>query len=61
MAVKFFVNGAPQPGLEKTGPEWWNRLYRNLGNWKFEDVTEKAGLQGRGYGMGAAAADLCYN
>ena len=54
----FFVNGAPQPGLEKTGPEWWNRLYRNLGNWKFEDVTEKAGLQGRGYGMGAAAADF---
>src|ERR1700712_503610 len=22
------------------------RLFRNLGNWKFEDVTEKAGLRG---------------
>ena len=24
------------------------RLFRNLGNWKFEDVTEKAGLSGSG-------------
>lgn len=54
----FFVNGAAQPSLEKSGPEWWNRLYRNLGNWKFEDVTEKAGLQGEGYGMGAAVGDF---
>ena len=27
----------------KTGP---NRLFRNLGNWKFEDVTEHAGVAG---------------
>ena len=53
----FFVNGASQPSLRKTGPEWWNRLYRNLGNWKFEDVTEKAGLRGEGYGMSATAGD----
>jgi enediyne biosynthesis protein E4 len=54
----FFVNGAPQPSLKKSGPEWWNRLYRNLGNWKFEDVTEKAGIKGEGYGMGAAVGDF---
>lgn len=54
----FFVNGAPQPSLKKNGPEWWNRLYRNLGNWKFEDITQKAGVMGEGYGMGAAAADF---
>lgn len=53
----FFVNGAHQPFLKKTGPEWWNRLYRNLGGWKFEDVTEKAGLRGEGYGMSATAGD----
>src|SRR5712692_9784214 len=48
----FFVNGAKQPGLKKPDPTWWNRLYRNLGQWRFEDVTEKAGLRGEGYGMG---------
>ncbi len=53
----FFANGAPQPSLIKDGPQWSNRLYRNLGDWKFEDVTEKAGLAGRGYAMGVAAAD----
>lgn len=53
----YFLNGAPQPSLVKPGPEWWNRLYRNLGGWRFEDVTEKAGLQGEGYGMGVAAGD----
>ncbi|MGQ9917660.1 MAG: CRTAC1 family protein [Bryobacteraceae bacterium] len=53
----YFLNGAPQPSLVKSGPEWWNRLYRNLGGWRFEDVTEKAGLAGEGYGMGVAAGD----
>ncbi len=53
----YFLNGAPQPSLVKPGPEWWNRLYRNLGGWRFEDVTEKAGLAGEGFGMGAAAGD----
>lgn len=53
----FFANGAPQPTLRKPGLEWSNRLFRNLGGWKFEDVTEKAGIAGEGYAMGAAAAD----
>jgi enediyne biosynthesis protein E4 len=35
-----------------------HRLFRNLGNWKFEDVTEAAGVAGDGrYGMGVACAD----
>ncbi len=34
-----------------------DRLYRNRGNGTFEDVTEKAGIHGRAYGMGAIAAD----
>jgi hypothetical protein len=33
-------------------------LYRNLGNWKFEDVTARAGLDRRGWGMGVSAADF---
>jgi hypothetical protein len=53
----FFTNGAAQPSLAKNGPEYHNRLYRNLGGWKFEDVTARAGLAGAGYSMGVAAAD----
>lgn len=60
----FFVNGAqlslPQPDghePDKSDPRFWNRMYRNLGGMRFEDVTERLGLQGRGYGMGAAVAD----
>jgi hypothetical protein len=53
----FFANGAPQPSLVKTGPEYSNRLYRNLGNLRFEDVTGRAGLSGEGYAMGTAAGD----
>ncbi len=54
----FFTNGADLPSLQKTGPKYWNRLYRNEGNMKFRDVTEDAGLAGEGYSMGAAAADF---
>lgn len=53
----YFVNGAKLPELKKTGPQFWNRLYRNNLDGTFSDVTEKAGVQGTGYGMGAAVAD----
>jgi hypothetical protein len=53
----YFTNGATIPSLEKSSPKYWNRLYRNLGNWKFRDVTEEAGVAGAGYSMGAAVAD----
>ncbi len=60
----FLVNGAPlgdptPKGTipQKTGPEYWNRLYHQKSDGTFEDVTEKAGLQGKGYGMGVAVGD----
>jgi hypothetical protein len=60
----FFVNGAaladplPKGGSpDKSEPRYWNRLYRNTGRGAFVDVTEKAGLEGRGYGMGVAVGD----
>jgi hypothetical protein len=60
----FLVNGAPlgdpTPKVtipQKTGPEYWNRLYRQKSDGTFEDVTERAGLQGSGYGMGVAVGD----
>jgi hypothetical protein len=53
----YFANGASLPSLEKTSPRFWNRLYQNVGGFRFQDVTEKAGVAGAGYSMGAAAAD----
>ena len=60
----FLVNGAllkdPTPKGEiprKTSPKYWNRLYHQKADGKFEDVTERAGLQGSDYGMGAAVGD----
>lgn len=53
----FFTNGAAIPSLKKTGPEYWNRLYRNNSDGTFTDVTRRAGLEGIGYSMGVAVAD----
>jgi hypothetical protein len=35
-----------------------NALYRNEGGWSFTDVTEKAGVAGKGFGFGCSAADF---
>jgi hypothetical protein len=60
----FLVNGAPYsdptpPGFipQKSGPQDWNRMYHQKSDGTFEDITEKAGLKGVGYGMGVAVAD----
>lgn len=54
----FFANGAELPSFRKTGPKYWNRLYRNDGEFQFTDVTAQAGLAGEGFAFGAAAADF---
>ena len=43
----FFTNGALMPSLQKSGPQYSNRLYRNMGGMQFRDVTAAAGLAGR--------------
>ena len=60
----FLVNGAPLTDPtpkgtipQKSGPQYWNRLLHQKPDGSFEDVTEKAGLQGSGYGMGVAVGD----
>jgi hypothetical protein len=60
----FLVNGAPYPDPtpkdfvpRKSGPEYWNRMFHQKPDGTFEDITEKAGLQGVGYGMGVAVGD----
>ena len=61
----FLVNGArihagqtDREAPDKSTPEFWNRLYRNNHDGTFTDVTEKAGVRGNGFGMGAAVADF---
>jgi hypothetical protein len=53
----YCVNGATLPQLQKADPSYWNRLYRNNRDGSFTDVTEKAGLAGRGYQIGVAVGD----
>ena len=52
----YFATGRPFPldSLE-TGPS--NRIYRNLGGWKFRDVTTETGLGYFGYSAGLAVGD----
>ena len=53
----YAVNGATMPSLDKTGPEYWNRLFRNNGDGTFTDVTERPGVAGRGYDLGVVTGD----
>ena len=60
----YLLNGAPYTDPtpkgfipQKTGPEYWNRMYHQKADGTFEDITEKSGLKGDGYDMGVAVAD----
>ncbi len=53
----YLVNGAAIPSLQKDSPIYWNRLFHNNHDGTFTDVTQKAGVQGAGYGMGVAVGD----
>ena len=54
----FFANGAAIPSLRKSGPEFYNRLFRNNCDMTFTDVTAAAGLAGEGYSTAVAVADF---
>jgi enediyne biosynthesis protein E4 len=52
----YFLNGAPLPGTKvKTPPK--NALYRNDGDFKFTDVTDKARVGDTGHGLGVTVGD----
>lgn len=52
----FFPNGTALPGSpEAKSPRC--ALYRNLGGWKFVEVTDKAGVGAGGYGLGVCVGD----
>src|SRR5262249_52992925 len=50
--------GGPDYGMPSRFEGQPDVLYRNDGNGKFKDVTEQAGVAGKGRGMGVLAADL---
>jgi hypothetical protein len=54
----YLVNGAPLPGSVVPAEAPRNALYRNDGKGGFEDVTERAGVGGRGFAMGMTAGDV---
>ncbi len=54
----FFANGAAIPSLRKTGPEFYNHLFRNNCDMTFTDVTSEAGLAGEGYSTAVATGDF---
>jgi hypothetical protein len=52
----YFLNGAPLADQD-TSARPQNRLYRNLGNMRFVDVTEEAGVGDPGFGLAVAVGD----
>ena len=53
----YLVNGSTVPALQGKEKPPRAALYHNLGNWKFEDVTDKAGVANERWGMGVAVGD----
>lgn len=53
----YLVNGSTSNAMDGKEKAPRAALYRNLGNWKFEDVTEKAGVANERWGFGVAVGD----
>lgn len=57
LADVYLVNGSTVAALDGKEKPPRSALYRNLGNWKFEDVTDKAGVANERWGCGVAVGD----
>lgn len=53
----YLLNGAPLRGEGFQGPPPTNRLFRNVGGFRFEDVTERSLAGDTGFALGVAAGD----
>jgi enediyne biosynthesis protein E4 len=54
----YLLNGSTLDAMRGKGRAPRAALYRNLGNWRFEDVTARAGLSNDRCGMGVAVGDF---
>jgi hypothetical protein len=52
----YFPNGAALPGVTYDPPPR-HALYKNLGDWRFEDVSARAGIVCPAFGLGIAIGD----
>src|SRR5216683_7117752 len=50
----YILNGSTMAAMQGKEKPPRAALYHNLGNWKFEDVTDKAGVANERWGMGVA-------
>ena len=53
----FFANGCNLSAIGKSDRRYSDRLFHNNGDGTFTDVTEQAGLTGRGFDIGVAVGD----
>jgi enediyne biosynthesis protein E4 len=53
----YLLNGSTFDALRGKAQAPRAALYHNLGNWKFEEVTDKAGVANERWGMGVAVGD----
>jgi len=53
----YLLNGSTVAAMQGKEKPPRAALYRNLGNWKFEDVTDKAGVANERWGFGVAVGD----
>src|SRR5215212_9431457 len=53
----YLVNGSTTAAMRGKEKAPRAALYRNLGHWKFEDITEKAGVANERWGFGVAVGD----
>jgi hypothetical protein len=53
----YFLNGSSLDAMRGKGKAPRAALYHNLGGWRFEDVTDKAGVSNERCGMGVAVGD----
>jgi enediyne biosynthesis protein E4 len=53
----YLLNGSTMAAMDGKEKAPRAALYRNLGNWKFEDVTDKAGVANERFGFGVAVGD----
>jgi hypothetical protein len=53
----YLINGSTIAAMQGKEKAPRAALYHNLGNWKFEDVTDKAGVANERWGFGVAVGD----